>query len=124
MSDYLIVYDITCPKRLNRLHRYLMKLAMPIQYSGFFLTADPRNLDTVMHGALALIDPKTDDLRCYPLPARGLARRIGKAALPAGILWTGLPTQWQAEDISPGTAESRQGDLQQIDFSDSIRSPQ
>jgi CRISPR-associated endonuclease Cas2 len=124
MPDYLIAYDITCPKRLNRLHRYLMKIAMPIQYSGFFLTTDERNLESLMQGAQALIDPKTDDLRCYPLPARGLRQRLGRAALPAGILWTGLPAQWQTEDISPGAAKTRQSPLQQIDFSDKIRTAQ
>ena len=32
-----------------------------------------------------LINPLQDDVRCYPLPARGFQGRIGVASLPAGI---------------------------------------
>lgn len=94
MPDYLIAYDITCPKRLGRLHRYLLKIGMPIQYSVFYLTMDERKLEQCLQQAQSYIDPKSDDLRCYPLPARGLRQRVGKASLPAGIQWTGLPEQW------------------------------
>jgi hypothetical protein len=38
-----------------------------------------------------LMDKDEDDVRCYPLPARGLQARIGRATLPGGIQWTGLP---------------------------------
>lgn len=38
-----------------------------------------------------LIDPRADDVRCYALPLRGFQGRIGRASLPAGIVWTGLP---------------------------------
>lgn len=38
-----------------------------------------------------MIKPQDDDVRCYALPARGFQGRIGRASLPAGILWTGLP---------------------------------
>jgi hypothetical protein len=41
-----------------------------------------------------LMDERADDVRCYPLPARGLQERIGKAALPEGTQWTGLPAGW------------------------------
>ena len=32
---WLITYDITNPKRLVRLHRFLVKQATPVQYSVF-----------------------------------------------------------------------------------------
>ncbi|MDP2783988.1 MAG: CRISPR-associated endonuclease Cas2 [Sulfurimicrobium sp.] len=94
MSEYLIAYDITSPKRLARMHRYLSKIGAPIQYSIFYVTLDERTLDRYMAEAVLLIDPKEDDLRCYALPERGMRRRLGKATLPEGIYWTGLPTQW------------------------------
>lgn len=94
MSDYLIAYDITSPKRLARMHRYLSRIGAPIQYSIFFVTLDERALEQHLEAAARLIDPKEDDLRCYPLPARGLKRRLGRATLPTGVYWTGLPSQW------------------------------
>jgi len=38
-----------------------------------------------------LIEVGEDDVRCYPLPARGFQCRIGLTSLPEGIQWTGLP---------------------------------
>jgi CRISPR-associated protein Cas2 len=60
---FVIGYDISEPRRLLRVHREMCKHATPLE----------------------------DDVRCYPLPARGFQGRIGVASLPAGIVWTGLP---------------------------------
>ncbi|ABI60448.1 MULTISPECIES: CRISPR-associated endonuclease Cas2 [Nitrosomonas] len=94
MSDFIICYDITHPRRLARLHRYLVKRAVPLQYSVFLFSGDDRQLEHCMQGAIELIDEKVDDLRVYPLPSRGLKARIGQPALPEGIQWSGLPTAW------------------------------
>jgi CRISPR-associated protein Cas2 len=94
MTDTLICYDITDPKRLGRVFRYLKKRAMPLQYSVFLFSGDDRQLERCLAGAAALIDGKNDDLRAYPLPARGFKARLGKAALPEGIQWSGLPAAW------------------------------
>lgn len=94
MSECLIAYDITCPKRLARMHRYLSKIGAPIQYSIFYVTLDERALERHLAEASRLIDAREDDLRCYPLPSRGLRRSLGRGALPQGIFWTGLPAQW------------------------------
>ena len=85
MMDYVICYDIAHPRRLGRVFRRLRTCAMPLQYSVFLFTGDDRQLAQVMAKLLALIDPKEDDLRAYPLPKRGLKARLGKAALPEGI---------------------------------------
>ncbi|MCX7896832.1 MAG: CRISPR-associated endonuclease Cas2 [Rhodocyclaceae bacterium] len=91
MSDYVICYDITHPKRLGRIHRYLKKHAMPLQYSVFLFSGDERRLARLLDTLAALIDEKEDDLRCYPLPSRGHRERLGRAVLPRGIQWSGLP---------------------------------
>lgn len=97
MSDYLIAYDITTPRRLQKMHRYLQKVAVPIQYSVFYLSIDDRQLPGLLAGAEDLIDKKLDDLRCYALPRRGLKTRLGRATFPAGIQYTALPTQWMED---------------------------
>lgn len=93
-NDFLIAYDITDPPRLQRLHRYLAQEAVPIEYSIFFATDDVRHLLGVLRQASSMIDPSSDDLRCYPLPQRGLRARLGKANLPAGIYYSTLPAGW------------------------------
>ncbi|WP_292975829.1 CRISPR-associated endonuclease Cas2 [Nitrosomonas sp.] len=94
MSDFVICYDISHPRRLARLYRYLLKHAVPLQYSVFLFNGDDRQLECCMQKAIELIDEKEDDLRVYPLPSRGLKARIGQPALPEGIQWSGLPTTW------------------------------
>ncbi len=94
MTDFVICYDIANPRRLGRLHRYLKKCAVPMQYSVFLFTGDDRQLERCMADAVKLIDAKEDDLRAYALPSRGLKARIGRPALPEGIQWSGLPTAW------------------------------
>jgi CRISPR-associated protein Cas2 len=94
MREYVICYDIASPERLNRLHRHLLKHAIPIQYSVFLFPGDERSLQRCLDAAALLIDPRKDDLRAYPLPARGLKVRMGCPALPEGILWSSLPAPW------------------------------
>jgi CRISPR-associated protein Cas2 len=94
MADYLIAYDICSPRRLAQVHRYLRKLAVPIEYSVFYATCDPRRIVDIMAELGARIDPACDDLRCYPLPQRGLKLRLGRATLPGGIYYSDLPPAW------------------------------
>jgi CRISPR-associated protein Cas2 len=94
MGHYIICYDISNPKRLNHLHRYLVKRAMLIQYSIFLFSGDERQLQRCLEGAVRLIDAGEDDLRAYPLPARGLKVRIGCPVLPEGIYWSEMPAPW------------------------------
>lgn len=91
MSDFLICYDITDPKRLNRIHRQVTRWAVPIEYSIFLYCGDTRSLATHLKTLAAMIDEKTDDLRCYPLPKNGLRKRLGRPTLPEGIIYTDLP---------------------------------
>jgi CRISPR-associated protein Cas2 len=65
--------------------------ATPIEYSIFLFCGSERALDECLATIGTLIDEKTDDVRCYPLPQRGLQERIGLATLPEGIQWTALP---------------------------------
>jgi len=94
MSEFVVCYDICDPRRLGRLHRFLKKYTVPLQYSVFLFTGDDRQLDHFLAKAETYIDPNIDDLRAYPLPARGLKIRLGKPALPDGIQFGCLPVAW------------------------------
>ena len=93
MSDraFVIGYDIANPRRLQRVHREMCKHATPLEYSVFLLVGDAAARNRCLEKMSALIDDDEDDVRCYPLPARGFQGRVGRASLPAGIQWTGLP---------------------------------
>ncbi len=89
--QYIICYDITDKKRLQKVHRLLQDEAMAIEYSVFLLTATPSVKQKIINALKKLIDPKSDDLRCYPLPQNSTQIRLGKSPLPEGILFTDLP---------------------------------
>ncbi|GHU04965.1 hypothetical protein FACS1894205_4090 [Alphaproteobacteria bacterium] len=91
MKNWLIGYDIANPGRLNRVHRAMIDRATPIEYSIFLFSGTERGLQECLDTIDALIDKREDDVRCYPLPRRGLQERIGLATLPEGIQWTALP---------------------------------
>lgn len=110
MGSWVIGYDITDPRRLQRIYRVMLKHATPLEYSIFLLTGTEHAHRKCMDAITPLIDPATDDLRSYPLPQNGIRHRIGKPTLPPGIYWSALPSQFHAETsdcvtIEPGTDE-------------------
>ena len=88
---FVIGYDISDPRRLLRIHRRMCQHATPLAYSIFLLIGSEADKDCCLEEIGELIDPRADDVRCYALPLRGFQGRIGRASLPAGIVWTGLP---------------------------------
>lgn len=91
MNDWVIGYDIANPRRLAKVYRRMCGYATPLEYSVFLLVGSEREKEHCLAEVSALINSKEDDVRCYPLPSRGYQARIGRASLPEGINWTGLP---------------------------------
>ena len=84
---YLICYDIAeDPKRLTRVARYLGKFAWRVQYSVFVGSFFEHSLEGVLRGLEAIIDPRKDDVRCYPLPERAEVVLMGPQMFPDDIL--------------------------------------
>ncbi|MDX1606543.1 MAG: CRISPR-associated endonuclease Cas2 [Candidatus Competibacterales bacterium] len=83
---YLIAYDIADPHRLNRVARFLTKCAVRIQYSVFAAEFTRTQLDDTLEGLRALIDPREDDIRAYPLPRVGQVALMGRQLFPDDIL--------------------------------------
>ena len=90
--EFVIGYDISHPKRLTKAYRTVINHATPIEYSVFVLHGTIHDARCCMKALEQIINPKEDDLRCYPLPSRGLQLRLGRTSLPEGIIWTGLPS--------------------------------
>ena len=91
LTDWVIGYDIANPRRLARVHRRMCAHATPLEYSVFLLVGTERAKQDCLEDVAALIDAREDDVRCYPLPGRGFQARIGRASMPSGIHWSGLP---------------------------------
>jgi CRISPR-associated protein Cas2 len=84
---YLICYDIAeDPKRLARVARYLQKYAFRVQYSVFVGAFFEHSLEGVLRGLEAIIDPRKDDVRCYPLPEKTDVVLMGQQMFPDDIL--------------------------------------
>lgn len=91
MNCFVVAYDIADPRRLQRVHRLLCKYAAPLEYSVFLLVGSASAKDRCLADVAQLIKSGEDDVRCYALPSRGYQNRVGRAGLPAGLQWTGLP---------------------------------
>ena len=84
---YLICYDIAeDPKRLNQVARYLGKVAFRVQYSVFVGSFFEHSLKGVLRGLEQIIDPRKDDVRCYPLPDQAEVVLLGPQLFPDDIL--------------------------------------
>lgn len=100
MSDsdtaWLIGYDIREPRRLSRVHRFLARRALALQYSVFAWHGRSEKAGDVFDDLRSLIDERVDDVRCYHLPSRCKAWVFGSNALfPEGI-WLAAPKALQA----------------------------
>ena len=79
---WLVTYDITNPKRLVRLHRFLVKQATPVQYSVFHFEGSAAQMGRLMADIETRIDVRTDDVRAYQLPEHLSIDTIGRGSLP------------------------------------------
>lgn len=86
IRTWLITYDIADPKRLGRVHRYLKKVATPVQYSVFSAEETDAGIRHIRDDLAQLIHPKADDVRFYPLPRHLEVHHFGRSALPEGLL--------------------------------------
>ncbi|WP_044469488.1 CRISPR-associated endonuclease Cas2 [Mannheimia massilioguelmaensis] len=93
--QYLIGYDIANPKRLQKIHKRMVKFSTPIQYSIFLYEGNVEKLKACLNDVLTIFNKKEDDLRVYPLPTGAKQWQLGKAILPEGIIWTALPFNTQ-----------------------------
>ncbi|MFV0476262.1 MAG: CRISPR-associated endonuclease Cas2 [Parahaliea sp.] len=83
--DHIIAYDIASPRRLGKVHRYLKKCAVPIQYSVFLTRCTTGELKTVISDIEKLINPLEDDVRFYTLPYKARILTAGQQGWPAGV---------------------------------------
>lgn len=86
MAHYLVCYDIADPKRLGRVHRRIVKHAMFVQLSVYYLQGDRQVLEALLEDLREVIDEGCDDVRAYPVRQLSGALQIGCSWLPEGIV--------------------------------------
>ncbi len=82
---HIVCYDIADPRRLAKVHRCLVKRAVPLQYSVFLLFVAKDGLVEILGEIERLIDRRADDVRAYPLPSRLEYLHLGRQLFPDGI---------------------------------------
>lgn len=115
MTSWVIGYDIREPRRLIKVHRAMAKVACQLEYSIFLFEGTRAALDAVIARVKKLVKLSADDVRAYELPESGMQFRIGKPALPKGIVWTGMPSQWYTLEENGLQAEAAEDEFEDED---------
>ncbi|ANJ66668.1 hypothetical protein A9404_04090 [Halothiobacillus diazotrophicus] len=64
---YLLCYDISNARRLNRVHRVVSRQALAVQRSVYLFWGDDLSLSVLLASLRSRLAWE-DDLRCYPVP--------------------------------------------------------
>jgi CRISPR-associated protein Cas2 len=83
--NWLIAYDIADRRRLQHVHRFLSSRAVPVQYSVFATRSTPMKTGAIRAELAAIVDPRKDDVRFYPVPEPADLAVLGKNKLPEGL---------------------------------------
>ncbi len=86
MSAWLVCYDITCERRLQRLHKRIARHAHSVQRSVYYFEGDTKGLEALLDLTRCFIDTTTDDLRVYPVQGLDRIRVVGKPACQTSAL--------------------------------------
>ena len=92
--EHIIAYDIADPKRLAKLHRMLKKIALPLQYSVFYMRMSDKQRDKLADSLENKIDPQSDDVRIYALPKHFTACCLGRKAIMDGLQLSWEQGRW------------------------------
>lgn len=84
-TPWLICYDITDPTRLTQVHKEVRRYATPLQYSVFRAHATRREIVGRLDLLAGIIDPRSDDIRAYPLLTNAAPVVYGKSLLARGV---------------------------------------
>jgi len=85
MASYLICYDIADPRRLGRVHRRIVRHAIFVQLSVYYLQGDSADLGRALDDVQDVMDETQDDVRAYLVRPLTEALQVGCPWLPEGI---------------------------------------
>ena len=82
---WLICYDIADVARLKQVHKEVRRYATPLQHSVFRTQATRREVVARLRVLAAIIDPRCDDIRAYPVLIDAAPVVYGRSLLASGI---------------------------------------
>jgi len=84
-QTWLIAYDIRCPKRLRKIHKFLSQTGHALQYSLFAADLTLTQVEQVKHELSKIADASTDDVRMYQLSQNVSGNWLGPLPLHSDI---------------------------------------
>lgn len=88
--QFVIAYDISCPRRLQRVARILEKHALRAQKSVFLFHGDRAAVERLLDEAARAMNPREDVIQAWQLvqeqEAYGILRGTPLQATPAGLI--------------------------------------
>jgi len=85
-SWYLVAYDVSDPRRLQRVHRRLRREGVALQRSVFLLQRSRQGIAELLDELAALMHRREDDLRAYPIPGPGEIWLRGKGVIDGELI--------------------------------------
>lgn len=104
--NWLIAYDIADPRRLRRVHRYLCRHAVPVQYSVFATRGSRMRVGLIRAELGEIVDADEDDVRIYPVPEPTVLSVLGRKALPEGLRVIDGASALSLAPFAPGPARA------------------
>lgn len=80
---YLVCYDVCCPRRLRRVHKFLLGYRVGGQKSCFECLFTAAELRAARSMLAQLIEPEEDRVHVFQLDPRMACDRLGRATAPA-----------------------------------------
>jgi len=105
-TGWVVCYDIRERRRLLRVHRYMKKRGVPLQYSVVLVQASPAQLHRLMLELEDLIDASADDVRAYRFAPGAEYHCLGPSPLPEDVL---LFAPHEAAPVRRWRAEAKVG---------------
>lgn len=87
--NWIIAYDIANKKRLQKAHRYLVNIAVPLQNSTFLFSGSLKEFEQHFAALTAKLNAREDDVRAYPV--YGKVYSLGAPCLPEGVFLADFP---------------------------------
>lgn len=87
----LIAYDVRCPRRLQKLHRFLRTEAYALQESVFAWFGTDEEKLILQARMLKFIDKEVDDLRGYRLKSGSSIQLWGSSPFVTDVFDSGYP---------------------------------
>ena len=85
LNKYIVCYDISEPRRLQKVHRYVSNEAEFLQKSVYQLYANSKSLESFIRTIEKIICVDSDDVRIYPLSPQTKVEVWGKHGRCFGV---------------------------------------